>query len=252
MQARGWMAISALLIGSVGITAQGPGGWGGFRGGFGGRPGKVVTGVPYTASSTSTSIEKLTDGTTITHSSTGVEARDSMGRTVHTTTTAGGGSGASFTRTAVMDPVAQTLTNWGSQSTTATSMQLPNFAGGWGGNGNSKPANTGGPPNGGRVHPQVTTVTLTPKTIAGVNATGVKTTITIPAGAEGNDKPIVSTREVWTSTDLNIVVLEISDSPRDGFHKMEVTSLTPGEPNATLFQVPQGYTVKAQTRHRGQ
>jgi hypothetical protein len=79
----------------------------------------------------------------------------------------------------------------------------------------------------------------------------VKTVITIPAGAQGNDKPLVSTREVWKATDLKIVLLETSDDPREGSHKTEVTSLTPGAPDSTLFQAPQGYTVKTQTRHRG-
>jgi hypothetical protein len=92
-------------------------------------------------------------------------------------------------------------------------------------------------------------VTLSPKTIAGDSATGVKLTTTIPAGAEGNDKPLVSTRELWTSADLKIPLLEISDSPREGFHKMEVTSLTQGSPDVTLFQVPANYTLKVESRH---
>jgi hypothetical protein len=96
----------------------------------------------------------------------------------------------------------------------------------------------------------VTRTVLSPTTIAGDSATGLKITTTIPAGAEGNNNPLVSTREVWTSTDLGIVLQETSDSPRDGTHKFEVTSLNNGEPNTSLFQVPSGYTVKVETRHR--
>ena len=259
MQRNGWIAIAALVMASAGVSAQGPGGGFGFGGGCGpgggfgpGGGGKPVTGEPFSASSTSSSVDKLADGATITHNSTMTEARDSQGRTVRTVTSgAGGTSGSSFTRTTVFDPVAHTVTTWSSQSTVATVMQLPNFGGGRGGNWEGPPpggGGRGGPSNGGRPHPETTRVTLSPKTIAGVPAEGVKITTAIPVGAEGNDKPLVSTREIWTSTDLKIPLLEISDSPREGFHKMEVTSLSENEPNASLFQVPQGYTVKQENR----
>jgi len=244
IQGRGWVAVSALLVSSVGLMAQGPRGFGG---GFGGGMGKVVTGEAYTAAATSTSIEKLANGTTITHSSTIAEARDGEGRTVKTVTSTGPG-GKAETHTTVTDPVAHTVTEWSSGSTTATQFQLPTPPPG-GGRGQGQGPGSSGP--GGRVRPEVTTTTLTPKSIAGVTADGVKTTVTVPAGAEGNDKPLVSTREVWTSPELKIVLLETSESPRDGFHKLEVTTLTQGTPDPTLFQVPQGYTVKVQTRHRG-
>jgi hypothetical protein len=113
---------------------------------------------------------------------------------------------------------------------------------------NGTPAVGGGA---GRFSAQVTRTALPAQSIAGVNAEGVRTTRTIPAGTQGNDTPMVSVREVWTSPDLKITLLETSNDPREGSRKTEVNSLTPGEPNATLFQVPQGYTVKPQTRHRG-
>jgi hypothetical protein len=247
---RGWFAVSALLVGSGVAQAQGFGGPG-FGRGFGGGAGHVVTGEPFTDASTSTSVDKLADGTTITHKSTCTEARDAEGRTVTAITTTNG-TGAPSTRTTLFDPVAHTLTNWSTTSTIATQIQLPTpppgGRGDWGGPGGPGP---GGPGAAGRVRPQATRVVLSPTTIAGVSATGVKTTITVPEGAEGNDKPLVSTREVWTSSTLKIVLEEISDSPREGFHKMEVTSLTQGAPDASLFQVPSNYTVKVETRHRG-
>jgi hypothetical protein len=256
IRGRSWIAISALAAGCVGLIAQGPGGLGFQRGfGFGGGVRGVVTGQPFTAQVTNSSVEKLADGGTIKHSSTCSEARDSQGRTVQiVTTTPQGGSGTPFTRTTVTDPVAHTLTSWGSQSKTAMVMNLPAGPGGRGGNwgGPKGPGGPGGPGPGGKFNAQVTHETLTGKSIAGVYATGEKTTITVPAGTEGNDKPLVSTREVWTAQDLKIVLLETSDGPREGFHKVEVTSLTTGEPDPTLFQVPAGYTVTQQTRHRGQ
>ncbi len=256
------LVMSAMLVSAAVGVAQGPGGpgfgpgFGGFgRGpGFGGG-GKVVTGEPFTASITRTSVDKLGDGTKITHSSTSTEARDAQGRTyTQTTTTEGSGT---FTRTTVFDPVAKTITSWGSQSKIATVVTLPSWTGGGGrGDRPAPPAGAGGPegkgPGGnGRPHPQVTTEQLGTKTLDGVTATGVKTTMTVPAGAEGNDKPLVSWREVWTAPDLKLVLLETSDNPRAGFSKVEVTSLTIGDPDSTLFQVPSGYTVKTEGRHRG-
>jgi hypothetical protein len=255
----GLMLTSTLLIGWAGATSHaqrgfGPGGFG--PGGFGAGMGKVVAGEPYTATVTATSLEKLANGTTITRSSTITEARDSQGRTYRCVTTPPSGASAQgFVRTTVMDPVAHTITEWGTQSTTATQFQLPsNTPGGHGAWAGGKPGGSTsgpGPGAGDRFHGQVTRTPLPAKSIAGVNAEGVRTTITVPAGAQGNDKPLVSMREVWTSTDLKIVLLETSDDPREGSHKTEVTSLTPGESDPTLFQVPQGYTVQTQTRHRG-
>jgi hypothetical protein len=256
---RSLIFISALLISWTGPAAQAQRGFG-FPGGFRAGTGKVVTGEPYTATVTTTSVEKLTNGTTISHTSTISEARDYEGRTVRSVTTPPTGSSSQgFTRTTVMDPVAHTITEWRSQSTTATQFQLPANPHGqgraWPASGGAGNGATGGPqagsPGGARFHAQVTKTTLPSQTLAGVNAEGVRTTMTIPAGAQGNDKPLVSVRELWTSPDLKIVLLETSDDPREGSRKTEVNSLTPGAPDPTLFQVPQGYTVKTQTGHRG-
>jgi hypothetical protein len=245
---------AALLIGWAGTSAQAQRGFGFPGGGFGPGMGKVVTGEPYTAAATSTSLEKLANGTTISHSSTIAEARDAEGRTYRSVTTPPSGSSTGVTRTTVFDPVAHTITEWSTLSTTATQIQLPANPPGNRGNWTGPAAGgqgPGGPGPRGNRNEQIVRTTLSPQSIAGVNATGVKTVITIPTGAQGNDQPLISTREVWTAPDLKIVLLEKSDSPRDGSHKTEVTSLTPGTPDSALFQVPQGYTVKTQTRHRG-
>jgi hypothetical protein len=255
MTARLSMTLTAtLLIACLVPAANAQRGFGGPGGGFGPGGGKLVTGEPYTATVTNTSLEKLANGTTITHNSTITEARDSQGRTFRSVTNPPIGSATQgFTRTTVTDPVAHTVTEWGSQSKIATQFQLPPNRGGRGDHGpwQGGGPGPGGPGGPGRPHAQVTRTTLPVQSIAGVNAEGVKTTMTVPVGAEGNDKPLISTREVWTSTDLKIVLLETSDDPRDGSHKTEVSSLTPGEPDPTLFQVPSGYTLKTQPNHRG-
>jgi hypothetical protein len=137
-----------LLLGWTGPASQAQRGFG-FPGGFGGGVGRVLTGEPYTATVTATSIEKLTNGTTISHASTITEARDSEGRTYRAVKgTPSGSSAQGFTRTTVMDPVAHTITEWASQSTTATQFQFPSHPRG-------NPAWTAGPPQGPRTNEAV-------------------------------------------------------------------------------------------------
>jgi hypothetical protein len=81
----------------------------------------------------------------------------------------------------------------------------------------------------------------------GVEAKGTRTTRVIPAGREGNDQPITVVHENWISPELRITVMSINDDPRTGTSTMELTDIERGEPDAGLFQVPEGYTVKDRT-----
>lgn len=75
----------------------------------------------------------------------------------------------------------------------------------------------------------------------------MRTTITYPAGSFGNDRPIVAVNEKWTSPDLRIILLSINEDPRSGTQTTEVTNLDRAEGDPTLFQVPEGYTIRDQT-----
>ncbi|MGP8260404.1 MAG: hypothetical protein ACLQM6_10680 [Acidobacteriaceae bacterium] len=81
------------------------------------------------------------------------------------------------------------------------------------------------------------------KTIDGVNALGRRVTRTRPPGTVGNDKTIVSVSESWVADDLKILLASSMDDPRTGKQTGEVTHLERTEPDASLFQVPAGYTV---------
>jgi hypothetical protein len=82
------------------------------------------------------------------------------------------------------------------------------------------------------------------RTIAGLEAWGVRVTAAIPAGQEGNDAPLVSTRETWISKDdLGLVLLCITDDPRQGKGTYEVEEVKLGEPDAALFAPPEGYAI---------
>ncbi|HEY6350673.1 MAG TPA: hypothetical protein VI636_14815 [Candidatus Angelobacter sp.] len=76
------------------------------------------------------------------------------------------------------------------------------------------------------------------QTIEGVTAEGTRDTRTIPAGAIGNEKPIMITSEIWTSPDLQVVVLSKRNDPRFGETVYKLTGITRGEPDPSLFQPP--------------
>jgi hypothetical protein len=81
------------------------------------------------------------------------------------------------------------------------------------------------------------------KTVAGVEATGRRITVTIPAGHFGNDRPIELVDERWESKDLRVVVYARSSDPRTGTVEYQLTNISRAEPPAEMFSIPEGYGV---------
>jgi len=79
-------------------------------------------------------------------------------------------------------------------------------------------------------------------TIDGVEAQGLRTTITIPRGAQGK-QPIVSIHEQWMSMDLGIVMEDLIDDPVRGRTEMELENFTLKQPDRALFLPPAGYKI---------
>jgi hypothetical protein len=77
----------------------------------------------------------------------------------------------------------------------------------------------------------------------GVQAVGRRTTITIPAGVMGNDRPIEVIDEIWTAQDLRLHVLTTHHDPRTGDFETRFTKITRAEPPADLFKIPAGYKI---------
>ena len=82
------------------------------------------------------------------------------------------------------------------------------------------------------------------RVIEGLPAKGSRTTTEIPAGAIGNELPIVVTAEEWVSTDLKVLVLTRHADPRSGETTYRLTGIVRGEPSPALFEPPAGVTVK--------
>jgi hypothetical protein len=88
-----------------------------------------------------------------------------------------------------------------------------------------------------------TETSLGQKTVNGVTATGTRVVRTFPAGVLGNEHPITSTIDQWVSTDLGVPVQVIQKSSIGGSISLNLTQIVRGEPDATLFAPPAGYTV---------
>jgi hypothetical protein len=219
-----------------------------------------IANKPYSATVKTTVVQKLADGTTITRVSTTKEARDSEGRTMHQTSLYVPNGQPAIVNTSVFDPSSRTMTHWMSQSKQATVLQLPEPKSPAANLPTQKTVPAGGPSSKGPADGQSQSATaaraarirnrqreeLGGKTIAGVYAEGTRITMTIPEGAEGNDRPITIVNEIWRAPELDITVLSVTEDPRTGTRTSEVTDLDRAEPNPSVFQVPEGYTVKDQ------
>lgn len=81
------------------------------------------------------------------------------------------------------------------------------------------------------------------RNIEGVDCIGTRQTSTIPAGAIGNDKPISIVTETWTSEAIGSVVESISDDPRYGKTTYHLTNLQLSEQPRSLFELPANFKV---------
>jgi hypothetical protein len=219
------------------LGMHGPGGGAFFHEEIGDGP-KVVTGAPMTAVVEVTHDSTLQDGNTIHTQNQSTVYRDSQGRVRREvpfefmTPTTGSTKG---TMIIIMDPVAGTRYVLNPQNKTAHQMPLHP----------PKPPNGAaeGEPPARPADPNVATVDLGTKTILGLPATGTRVTRTIPAGQIGNAKAIEVVTERWVSTDLQIPMSMKHNDPMMGTMTTEVTTITRGEPSASLFQVPSDYKI---------
>jgi hypothetical protein len=222
----------------------------GFEGGIGG---KTVTGSPFSGTFTTQTSQTLADGNQIQRTTTGSVARDSQGRTRRDFTLPGIGpwaaSGKPAPHVIVINDVvagAQYILNPNTKiAHQAPPLRFKGHRGGRGGGRDGFRQQGGPPPDDAEQNGKgVVTTSLGTQTINGVQAEGTRYTRTIPAGAIGNQNPIVITTERWYSTDLQMVVLSKRNDPRTGERTTQLTNIQRTEPEASLFQVPSDYTVK--------
>ena len=92
-----------------------------------------------------------------------------------------------------------------------------------------------------------TTEKLGTQTFDGVMAEGQRQTMTIPAGAQGNDRDFNVITETWNAPDLRIAVYRKTSDPRSGESITKFNNLSRNEPDPQLFQVPGDYQVVDET-----
>jgi hypothetical protein len=215
---------------------------------------RVVAGAPFSAVEVSQIQKQLAKGNSINRTSQVTIYRDTMGRTrSEVTVTPDASTGKQpFTLITISDPIAGVRHELNSATMTSRSSRIPMTHGGLGrggrGNPQDRPAT---PPASGRGGAAIARAELGSQVKNGVLATGSRFTEVIPAGKIGNAQAITVERETWFSTELKRAVeVKITD-PQRGNSTMELTNLVPGEPSASLFFVPSGYTESAGRGGRG-
>lgn len=221
----------------------------------------VVKNAPYTATAVTETTQTLSDGNRIVNKTTASLARDSEGRTRREENVVRIGSlqGTGPKFVTLNDPVAHTeyifqpdgpngtgKTIFKSGEGTAVKPKVRTFTMSKGDGvhsvqfdtTNERGTKTYVTVEDKREDADVKHESLGTQTIEGVTAEGTRDTRTIPAGAIGNEKPIVITSETWTSPDLQMVVLSMRNDPRFGETVYKLTGITRGEPDPALFQPP--------------
>lgn len=90
---------------------------------------------------------------------------------------------------------------------------------------------------------QVVREDLGTRNIEGVDCNGTRQTITIPAGAIGNEKPISIVRETWFAPEIAAVVESTTDDPRYGKTTYHLANVQLSEPARSMFEPPADFKV---------
>ena len=206
--------------------------------------------LPYTAEYKITHVKTLADGSTITQESTETVALDSQGRRMTATTTVPVSENQTpKTNVSVHDPVARTNSSWSvpghdvtiTMSTLGQPQRSCNSGRNWVYTARMNGAIAAQPPR-----PTSTTEDLGTETIQGIEARGRRTITTTPAGAVGNNEPLVRTNETWTAIApglRGVVARSVSDDPQSGKTMKELTSFNQAEPDASVFKPPADYDI---------
>jgi len=210
------------------------------------RGGEFVKGAPYTAVAITETTQVLADGNRIVNKSSAFLARDGEGRTRREETMSNAGplplnpmkmvfindpiSGSEYVlnmteKTAdVMKPETTKILTLEQRAAMESKLKAEKVA---------RPQELG----------EIKRESLGTEVIEGVNCDHLLSTQTIPAGAIGNQQPIVITSETWAAPDLHLLVMRKHNDPRFGETVYKVTNITRGDPDPSLFQVPSDFKV---------
>ncbi len=221
----------------------------------------VVKNTPYSAEAVTETTQTLADGNQIYREMTAVLYRDSEGRTRREQTLTGyipwasSPPGQAFQVIVINDPVAGVSYTLNPATRTAIAHAMSNFK--------SLPvqdviqgtqgiylfSSTGDMTSSGTMPAQYQRVglgeteVLGTRSIEGVVAEGTRSTIRIPAGSIGNDRPIEVVSESWYSSELQMLVMSRHSDPRFGETVYKLKNIAVTEPSSDLFEVPLDYDI---------
>ncbi len=225
-----------------------------------GMQGKVITGAPYQAEEKSVMTQTLSDGNRIVQATTSRVYRDQQGRTRVERSLKGLAPEDGVEKTVVInDPVAAahfvldesnrtvmkssptSLRDAKTMAETQHSLELAL------GKAAGSPHSVGAPiivtkhrlKDGSE---DSKTESLGKQVMEGLSVEGTRTTVTIPAGAMFNERPIEIVSEKWFSPDLQMVIMSKRTDPRMGETVYTVSNINRANPEPSLFQVPAGYS----------
>jgi hypothetical protein len=98
-----------------------------------------------------------------------------------------------------------------------------------------------------RIKTRVMTENLGPKEIHGLNAFGMRATMT---PLESGGAIPETTTEIWRSRELDLKLLQVTSGPNYGLKRVELSDLQQGDPDPALFEPPQGYKVESIQYHQ--
>lgn len=82
------------------------------------------------------------------------------------------------------------------------------------------------------------------KQIAGQDVTGTRETLQIASGVVGNSQTLISTRDFWYSSVLQVNLSVTRIDPRFGNQVLDLVDLSLTEPDPSVFHVPAGFSVR--------
>jgi hypothetical protein len=194
----------------------------------------AVTGQPYTADTLTVTTQLLADGTRIERRAHGSVARDSKGSIRRVQSLSGLGGSVDATRiVTIVSPAERVQYRLDEARSVAYRLHLP-------------PAAASPPQRKLSAGLAVKSEEIGSRVIEGVKADGTRTTITLPTGNVGNDRPIEIIAERWFSQELQVVMQTRRVDPRVGETVYQLIGIKREEPPRDLFEVPADYLIEEQ------
>lgn len=208
--------------------------------------GRTVTDAPYAADAITDVTQVLSDGNRIKNRTSARIARDGQGRVRRERKSVAVGmlvAEAPAPIVTINDPVAGVLVTLDPVRKVAVRTAPPDrsmkIIGSGRGFGMRLPPGAPPPPPG-----DVRSESLGTTSLEGVQAEGTRTTLTIPAGAIGNQRAIEVVTERWFSPELQVIVSSKRSDPRMGETIYRLTNIVRGEPSPELFEIPSDFRVE--------